>query len=1461
MRVTFNMMAMRYHNSIGSALSNMLEAADRVNAQRNILTPEQDATAYVSAYNIQRMIDELTQFKTNAESANGWVSNSDKVLTTALEQLKKAKNDFAIGGANASNDATSRLAMATEVAGILETIKDYANTSYLGRHIFAGFQTDTSPFESGKSAISNVFSNLLTSSDVITKPVYSDLSELGSGSYKADISVINGIATLTVRDINGKLVTLDSTGSDQSNTKGNGTTTALTFEFKPGEVINTGRGFSITMPDETPVVNTTVSFNYKSGSEVSYHGDQNSIFAQIGYNQNIGINTPGSDIFMQSFKSLLSTKTLTANGLKATYSTLFSALDNANFSFGNAINITGSDHLGKPIGSSSILSPINPKLDHTKTSDEERTLKVTYGDKVYQITIPQGVYPSTEQLSEAIQIELKNAEYLGTIPRSAEGFKNIEDYENYIQQQMEDGYFKPATDADKTKYQVDLSKELTVTADGDKLSFNTNKSGDDVRIAVSGSSLNALGFKNLTVASQGKDTSFEFGPNYDSVRIENIFTSHTSINFTTGGNYKFVVNGKPININIPARGPITATNIGTNTNLSGATDFNLTIAGQNITVNAGALGSVNTLAEKEAIINSAIADAGFGGEHSVSLVANGTNFDIELNSISAPTKKDIEFELNKALNNAGFSHTIGASLVPVNSSDPDQLGQYTLNFYSVNTNIDKTTHISSQYIDESVIPNRVDLQTDAPELKEYGLGTDKSIGDYIDFLNELYSGSAEASLVNGKIQLKDETSGDKSKLTFFQNPTNSGISIPSDNNINLSGKYTGNTNSNWDIEMHTTLSPDGQVSVKIIMYDTYNRETYEQNIPNYHGEAIYLANGVSMTLNEDQLPTLAEPTKSTGFDINLVANSNLTLGDMKTVDPGENINIFRALTNLEHALKYNIIKNGFAAPSSWKNTTLGSTANPFADGIYQGSYNDNWNYEVMQNGSQSEYYLQNEYSTSTGDINFDAATINDLGNSIAFGVNIHDNLNNTNSTVDVNIDLSKANPPLTDAKSTQKYIISELNNDSRFQDEGITFKEDNGKITMTSNSGTKIVSFEEIMGTIPANANTGTLTKYILGLEPLQNEPISTFPLDLAAGGDTTFHITDIGDTANPIKEITLPPPAVYATKEELVTAINLQLGVGTPTNGRVTATVNSAGVLEFRDLEESTDFPDGKLVASYGNTNLGIISSETASTTAAKGAQKPRTDLSDESEEARTLTFKYIDTAGNQVKKSITLDKKEYTSPEEMVADINRLIAADATIPAGLVSRLDSNGNIAFTTSDVGAPPTIRSLSVENEYGDSKSGPALGFPKAGDEATIRVSSENGGLIQEVKINSANSTKYIADGLYLGFDKGTLTATDSFSIAIGSGIENEISTLEQAEKQFLEALLQIGNKLSRVETVTIFHTTVIESNEKTKAEYLGSTPEAITKAITEHALAKMAYESALSSVTQMMSISLLNFLN
>jgi flagellar hook-associated protein 3 FlgL len=87
-----------------------------------------------------------TQFARNADDGNGWLTTVDSALQSSLATMRRAR-DQVIQGGNGGLGATSREALAAEVDGLRAALLEQANTTYLGRSVFAGTSNTGAAFD------------------------------------------------------------------------------------------------------------------------------------------------------------------------------------------------------------------------------------------------------------------------------------------------------------------------------------------------------------------------------------------------------------------------------------------------------------------------------------------------------------------------------------------------------------------------------------------------------------------------------------------------------------------------------------------------------------------------------------------------------------------------------------------------------------------------------------------------------------------------------------------------------------------------------------------------------------------------------------------------------------------------------------------------------------------------------------------------------------------------------------------------------------------------------------------------------------------------------------------------------------------------------------------------------------------------------------------------------------------
>lgn len=503
MRITNSMMSMTYNNGISDSLSKLLDQNKRVASGRSLLNPEDDPVSYVSAYSMQIMSNEATQYGRNVTNASAWLGQEDSVLQSAYDYLSKAKNELAVEGANDSQNADSRKAIAGDVLSILNAMKDIGNTQYMGRYIFSGYKTDTQPFTSGDRQVTAVVSSY-SGAEVISKRLYSDMTELKEGSYNATVTILDGVAYTSLTDDNDNPVLIDSNSSDDTTKNGNLITNSLVTSYDGGTIINTGVGVGIQLPDGIKNGQSIkLQFYYTPGDDITYQGDNGLISSKIANNQSVNINVDGQSTFMKTNRTITGTMQNTSNGIPISNTTKFSQLDGANADLADSIKFTGTDHNGYAIGTARLSSPGNVDLDMSSASAAERTVTLGYAGRSYNITMSQKGYSDMDEVVFDMNRQLDN---------------------------------------------LGLGAEVTAVSDGDKVMFMTTKTGEGTTLSATGTDNGVLGFKSSPVTAKGMDTTFEMGYSNYSGPVATSY-DNTAI---AAGNHTYYVNGKSVTFNVGA---------------------------------------------------------------------------------------------------------------------------------------------------------------------------------------------------------------------------------------------------------------------------------------------------------------------------------------------------------------------------------------------------------------------------------------------------------------------------------------------------------------------------------------------------------------------------------------------------------------------------------------------------------------------------------------------------------------------------------------------------------------------------------------------------------------------------------------------------------------------------------------------------------------------------------------------
>jgi flagellin-like hook-associated protein FlgL len=1403
MRITYNFMTMRYLNGIQQNLNSVSNGLEAVTKGRNLLTPSQDPVNYISALTIQTMLDESAQFKRNAENALTWLQNEDNELQQASSLISKALNEYAIYGMNDSQSADSRKALAGDVQGIIDGLLSVGNAFYNGRYLFSGYETQTQPFQTQERNVSSVVANI-NGADAMTQKLYGDMPELKEGTYTMKVTVTNGIANVEVFDKNNNKILLDTNGTDETAGKGNNTSYTLTTAYSKGMVINTGTGTGVKMPDSDMEGRTlNVSFHYTPGDNVGYYGDDGIVTTKIGYSQDVGINMTGQQIFMETFKTLRGTVTNTTNGLKATETTYFSSLDSANANLADSITINGTDHNGYKVGIAKLLAPAAVNLDMSTATKAERTVTLKYADQDFDITLDQKGYTDIDEVIFDLNRKLENA---------------------------------------------GLADEIQAVNDGDRVMFITNRSGDHVQLDLKGSVNNKLGFSDPTSASTtdftysatGKDTVFELGyskfdqPVIISYRDETLTGgADNRANFTVGAN-EISVNGTTINF----------------------------------TVNTG------------------------------------------------DTAADIQNSINKALKDKGFAFTVTAE---VGATATPDMYDFSLKLHNVNYGDD--TFLSSKVATAAGIN---DYQVSTPRNSDYPTSEENRLGDMLSFIENLYDNAVDASLVDGKLVVQDMRSGEsRMTFGINEQNTGIGYPML-EQSVAVSGKYTGTKDDKWSfnvvMQAANPLDPTDYDKILINVTDSSGNKISSQSIrqDSYHGQEIEISKGVRITLGQVTNSTsfsldLSALSNVSFGDINIIEEGKNvdTFRSLENLYDALNLNIpekgigapsawrdtslnstakpyfdgtfrgnYNELMNFEILTTNNLselyIQSELQSTSAKvtyvpntdididlvvKNGNNVYTRNIFIDqdDIFASLESPTAGTEPSRlsftESAGLTLYYQDSGVWSEASINVPAGTYASVGD-IAAAINADPNLPagiSANANADGTLSFSvggtvtdlavsgDADEDLGFASFSPEDLIMQTINSAVETDVdlarlGVRAYNNNGELQILSGSGTHEV-------TMNAN-NEGTRMTFFQTYSPTQAQKAAP----LAFTNDKVLDLTyfDTATSTWTTTQVTFPadPSGEYTDAAALAAA-----AVGLPAG--ITITSDNNGVISFAAGGTLTNLSVSGNTALSGDPNepgsvLGFY--QISSVDSVKASQEPALFLKNTNSAQRTITFSYND--GTQKTASITLEAKDYDSTDELLTEINNKLAS-AGLGGMMTAEIVDGGTLSFSYDDT----VLNSFHVSGDYEGT-----LGFFKAGTEAQIKVTGNDGELISMYTVDTANKTYHVADGVYSGYDTGYLYATDSFTTTVGSGIEYELPVLDQAETQIINSLTTVGTRQNRVETSINYYTVMSTTNEEIKAGYLGATATDQSAAITSYQLALQAYEMALQSTAKIMNISLLDYL-
>lgn len=122
-------------------LDRMSKLQGKLSGGRVITKPSDDPAGTAQALQLRADKRATEQAARNAADGAAWLTTIDSALTTSVSALRRAR-DLTVQGANGATSVQAREAIAMEIEGLRDALVAQANTSYLGRSVFAGTSND-----------------------------------------------------------------------------------------------------------------------------------------------------------------------------------------------------------------------------------------------------------------------------------------------------------------------------------------------------------------------------------------------------------------------------------------------------------------------------------------------------------------------------------------------------------------------------------------------------------------------------------------------------------------------------------------------------------------------------------------------------------------------------------------------------------------------------------------------------------------------------------------------------------------------------------------------------------------------------------------------------------------------------------------------------------------------------------------------------------------------------------------------------------------------------------------------------------------------------------------------------------------------------------------------------------------------------------------------------------------------
>jgi flagellar hook-associated protein 3 FlgL len=118
---------------------------EKVSTGKEFQHPSDNPSGVATVLNLRTTLEASKSYLNTASSTDGWLTATDDALSQMLDVAKQVIQ-LAKSGISDTEGSDQREEMAQEMNILLQQSVDIGNTTHLGNHLFAGFQTNIAPF-------------------------------------------------------------------------------------------------------------------------------------------------------------------------------------------------------------------------------------------------------------------------------------------------------------------------------------------------------------------------------------------------------------------------------------------------------------------------------------------------------------------------------------------------------------------------------------------------------------------------------------------------------------------------------------------------------------------------------------------------------------------------------------------------------------------------------------------------------------------------------------------------------------------------------------------------------------------------------------------------------------------------------------------------------------------------------------------------------------------------------------------------------------------------------------------------------------------------------------------------------------------------------------------------------------------------------------------------------------------